>query len=160
MIRITAVAVALALALAAASLTVLSGGGQFAPPGTTLPTPIRVRVLDEYGNLVTGQTTQYASLLGTGAASPSSAATDAFGEAMTVWTLGPEQGAQQLAVQAGAVSTTLFANVGTPCSAGYCLSNGACCPSSAQYYCRGSCYVTYNNLLSAGCTTAVQGACF
>ncbi len=49
---------------------------------------------------------------------------------------------------------------GSSCSAGYCVSNGACCPVSAQYYCRGSCYVTYNNLLSAGCTSAVQGSCF
>ena len=49
---------------------------------------------------------------------------------------------------------------GISCNAGYCVSNGACCPASSPYYCRGSCYATYNDLLHAGCTSAVQGSCF
>ncbi|HZZ85161.1 MAG TPA: hypothetical protein VFE30_11540 [Anaeromyxobacteraceae bacterium] len=49
---------------------------------------------------------------------------------------------------------------GGSCNAGYCVSNGACCPAGSPYYCRGSCYVTYNDLLHAGCTTAVQGTCY
>src|ERR1700694_1077330 len=49
---------------------------------------------------------------------------------------------------------------GISCNPGYCVSNGACCPSSSRYYCRGSCYSTYNDLLHAGCTGVVSGACF
>lgn len=28
------------------------------------------------------------------------------------------------------------------CQAGYCNSNGVCCPSNARYECQGSCYVS------------------
>ena len=39
---------------------------------------------------------------------------------------------------------------GNGCTAGYCNSNGHCCPSYAQYYCNGSCYYTSNDALSVG----------
>lgn len=37
------------------------------------------------------------------------------------------------------------------CSPGYCWTESHCCPSSAQYYCNGSCYRSSNDAYSAGC---------
>jgi len=39
-----------------------------------------------------------------------------------------------------------------PCGAGYCWSNGVCCPSSAQYYCSATnkCYSSKNDAMTAG----------
>jgi len=45
-------------------------------------------------------------------------------------------------------STTTSAET-TGCSAGYCNSNGHCCPLSARYYCDGYCYKTSEAALSA-----------
>ena len=37
------------------------------------------------------------------------------------------------------------------CSPGYCWTEGACCPQSAQYYCNGYCYQSSNDAYNAGC---------
>jgi len=37
------------------------------------------------------------------------------------------------------------------CAPGYCWTGEACCPISAQYYCRGRCYRSSNEAYSAGC---------
>lgn len=39
-----------------------------------------------------------------------------------------------------------------PCNPGYCYSGGKCCPSSARYYCKGSCY-DFAGASAAGCTS-------
>ncbi len=58
----------------------------------------------------------------------------------------------------GETSQDISCNVGgggggfkNPCGAGYCWSNGACCPSSAQYYCSATnkCYSSRNSAMSA-----------
>lgn len=37
------------------------------------------------------------------------------------------------------------------CSPGYCWTGTACCPNSAQYYCKGSCYRSSSDAYNAGC---------
>jgi len=37
------------------------------------------------------------------------------------------------------------------CLPGYCWTESHCCPSSAQYYCKGSCYRSSNEAYNAGC---------
>jgi len=39
---------------------------------------------------------------------------------------------------------------GNTCGPGRCWSNGSCCPSSARYYCQGSCYRTAADARNAG----------
>jgi hypothetical protein len=60
--------------------------------------------------------------------------------------------AQDISCEAGG-GGTVFKN---PCGAGYCWSNGVCCPSSAQYYCSRTdrCYVSQNAAIKAS-----NGAC-
>ncbi len=109
---------------APASVTVLAGDGQTAPPGTALGTAIRVQVLDEYGNPVAGQPVRFASTAGSGSAAPPTVTTDSSGQAVTVWTLGAEDGVQRLGVQAGAVGTTVTADGCTPTATNICVTPG------------------------------------
>jgi alpha-tubulin suppressor-like RCC1 family protein len=74
---------------AAASFTIAGGDGQTAPPRSTLPQPLSVRVADAFGNPLAGVTITWAVTDGGGSIAPTTSQTDASGVAQTQWTLGP-----------------------------------------------------------------------
>lgn len=94
-----------AVAAAADSLVQVSGDNQSAPTGTPVNDSLVVRVADRFGNLVTGQLVDFAVTSGGGSVSPTSAATDANGEAATEWTLGAAGGTQTVQVTVAGVTT-------------------------------------------------------
>ncbi|MDE2754670.1 MAG: hypothetical protein OXI83_19040, partial [Gemmatimonadota bacterium] len=82
------------------TLQVVSGDGQRTVQGLSLLDPIVVRVLDQHGEAMAGQSVTFAPDVGHGTADPASATTDSDGRAATTWTLGPESGNQTLALTA------------------------------------------------------------
>jgi alpha-tubulin suppressor-like RCC1 family protein len=109
---------ATAVAAAPASMVIVSGNGQVASPGVTLPLPLRARVLDAFGNGVPGVAVTFATTAADGAISPPSSLTGADGIAQGTWTLGPAGGlklatatAAGLSVQFNAGSTVNYAHI-------------------------------------------------
>lgn len=93
---------------AVSSLAIVSGNGQTATRGTTLPAPIRVLVTDVYGNPVPGTSVSFAVVAGAGllsaGAAPAATATvttGADGTAAVTWTLGAAAGTNTVTVAAG-----------------------------------------------------------
>jgi Domain of unknown function (DUF4082) len=74
--------------LAASSIIQVSGDNQSAASGTALPNPLVVQVNNSGGNPQSGVTVNFAIASGSGSVSPSSAVTNASGQASTVLTLG------------------------------------------------------------------------
>jgi hypothetical protein len=118
---------ATAAADAPASISVLTGANQSGLPGTDLPIPIGIRVLDQYGNRAAGMTVQFTTAVGTGAATPAWALTNPSGEATTVWTLGAEIGGPQLSVHSGTAWATVDANSLCPNVAPVLENTGGTC---------------------------------
>jgi adhesin/invasin len=83
----------------AASIEIVDGDEQTAPVGTTLPDPVVVQVLDSRGRPVPNQDVSFAVGSGGGSVAPATVATDADGEAVATWTLGPTTGDQLLRAQ-------------------------------------------------------------
>ncbi len=102
---LTATFSATAVAAAADSLVQVSGNNQSAPTGTLLGNSLVVQVTDRFGNAVAGHLVNFAVTAGGGSVSPTSAATDANGEAATQWTLGAAGGTQTVQVTAAGVTT-------------------------------------------------------
>lgn len=82
------------------SLLLVSGGAQIAAPGTPLPEPVVVRVIDAYGNPVGGGAVAAEVLTVGGSVTPDTALTTAAGEASFAWTLANVAGAQTLRLTA------------------------------------------------------------
>lgn len=83
-----------------------SGDQQRQPAGSALPAELVVVVTDQYGNGTPGHQVDFVVTGGGGTPNPSSATTDAAGEARTVWTLG--------AVGAQSVEATSSGLTGSP----------------------------------------------
>ena len=94
---------------AVASLEMLSGEEQWAVAGHPLPDPVSVGLADDAGQPIWGATVQFEPEAGSGSANPETATTDSLGLASAVWTLGPEVGAQRLAVSAADFEVVLGA---------------------------------------------------
>jgi Bacterial Ig-like domain (group 3)/Bacterial Ig-like domain (group 1) len=108
---------ATATAGAAAVLEMVSGDGQSAVVGTSLPAPLVVRAHDADGNAVSGLAVAWVVRLGGGSLAPETSVTDADGRASTLWTLGPTEGQNTAAAVVSGVGTVNFsatANPGTP----------------------------------------------
>ena len=86
---------------AVASVEVLSGEEQWAAVGQALPDPVSVGLADDAGEPIWGATVRFEPDARSGRADPAATVTDSLGLASAVWTLGPEVGAQRLAVKAG-----------------------------------------------------------
>ena len=104
--------VAIARPGAPASLVVVRGSAQTATAGTTLSTPLVVKVTDQYGNPVPNATVQWSSdANGTFAATTE--VTDADGLAQNTYTLAPKPGRQNIVAMvtsgASVIVTTLVA---------------------------------------------------
>lgn len=102
----------------AATITLVSGGGQSAPPLTALASPIVVEVQDQFGFVVPGVLVTFSVQQGGGSLSASSVATDVNGRASTSWTLGAA-GAQSISASVGQVqplqvAATLVGQEGPP----------------------------------------------
>jgi hypothetical protein len=91
------------------------GTDQSGQVGTVLPTPLSVQVTDNKGNPSPGVAVSWSVLVGGGAVSPSSSATDANGTASTQFTLGPSEGQQQAeaTVSGLAGSPVIFSAIAT-----------------------------------------------
>ena len=92
-------------------LTVVSGGGQTAPPGTSLPLPIVVEVLGADGRPAVGQTVNFAIGIGSGQVSPASATTNSLGRASTSWTLGSSAGVQTMTAATASIAPVTISAV-------------------------------------------------
>ncbi len=75
-------------------LHIRSGNGQSALPGRALSQPLVVQVARSIGGAAPGVAVAWAVTTGGGRIQPSSTTTDAQGEAMAWWTLGPATGIQ------------------------------------------------------------------
>lgn len=97
-------------------LTMMSGNAQTGLVGEPLPEPLIVAVRDQYGNAPTSVTVSWAVTAGGGTVSAATVATDAAGEGLVTWTLGPAEGADNNSVQASAAglagSPTTFVATG------------------------------------------------
>ncbi len=82
----------------ATSIVISAGNFQNAAPSTVLTGPIVAHVVDALGNGVSGKTVTFVVATGGGSVSVASAATDAAGNAQSVWTLGSAAGAQTLTI--------------------------------------------------------------
>lgn len=91
------------------TLQVVSGGSQRAVQGLPLLDSVVVRVLDQQGEVMAGQSVAFAPGAGHGTADPASATTDSDGRAATTWTLGPGRGSQTLALTAAEATATVTA---------------------------------------------------
>lgn len=91
------------------TVQVVSGGSQRAVQGLSLLDSVVVRVLDQQGEAMAGQSVTFAPGAGHGTADPASATTDSDGQAATSWTLGPDPGNQTLALTAAEATATVAA---------------------------------------------------
>lgn len=94
----------------ATTITVVSGGGQSAPPSTALADSVRVRVTDTFGFPVVGQAVQFTVTQGDGTLSSATGNTDADGRTAVLWTLGAT-GAQQMRTSVGALEQFVSASI-------------------------------------------------
>lgn len=101
---------------AAARLTLLSGNAQSAAAGSTLPLPLKVKLDDAYGNVLSAKTVTFAATTGGGSVSASQASTDVDGVASMTAKVGNVVGANAFtATFAGATgSPVTFSATGVP----------------------------------------------
>ncbi|MEO6057086.1 MAG: Ig-like domain repeat protein [Gemmatimonadales bacterium] len=121
-----------ATAGAAAVLEKVSGDGQSAVVGTSLPEPLVVSARDGDGNAVVGLAVAWVGGSGGGSLTPATSLTDAAGRASTQWTLGSGTGtntATAVVSGVGTVGFTATALPGTPPG----LSLETQPPASAQH---------------------------
>jgi hypothetical protein len=116
--------VATASAGAARGLIIVSGNGQSAPAGSTLPAPVVVRLLDEGGNPIGGGSVSWVIGQGGGQVDPGAGTTGPDGTASASWTLGPGLGPNTLTAVAAGVGTVQFSATATPAAAVQLLLNG------------------------------------
>lgn len=86
-----------------ASVKVLAGASQQGTVGTALASPIVLQALDSSGHPIAGLPVIYGPPTGS-TVNPTSDTTDASGKASTVWTLGPNPGADTLLFSVGATT--------------------------------------------------------
>ena len=86
-------------------VTVLAGGNQSGPVGSTLPEPLSLRVTDAYGNPVVRATVSFQVGSG-GTIEPGNATTDASGVARAIWTLGHAAGVQVVTADIDSVTVS------------------------------------------------------
>jgi len=75
-----------------AQFLIVSGNNQGGAPNTTLPLPLKIRLLDTTGAPVAGESIQFIVGMGSATASTPIVVTDALGEASTQLVLGPTPG--------------------------------------------------------------------
>jgi adhesin/invasin len=76
----------------ASGVQIVSGNNQSAPPRTTLPEPLVVRVVDEDGNPIPSAAVTWVVTAGGGSVDPATGTTSTDGQTSTSWTLGSSTG--------------------------------------------------------------------
>ena len=97
-----------------AIMSKVSGEGQSATVGTTLPAPIVVDITDRFGNLIAGVEITFTVTSGGGSVANSIATTDGLGQARATWTLGTPAAGQTLEATSPGVTLELFNATGIP----------------------------------------------
>jgi hypothetical protein len=92
----------------AASLAIVSGNNQSGTAGSTLASPLVVKVTDQYGNAVAGIAATFAVTSGGGSLDVGTANTGADGRAQARWTLGSTGGSNAVRVTAGSLAPVEF----------------------------------------------------
>jgi adhesin/invasin len=115
---------ATAVAGAPATMTAISGSGQTAPPGQTLPAPLVVELRDAFGNPVAGWAVQWTVDSGGGSVSPPSNPTNAAGRAQTQWTLGASGAGGSATASSAGVAPVTFTSPGSPVPATVSVFSG------------------------------------
>jgi hypothetical protein len=96
-------------------LRYVSGDGQTGPPNEELFEPLEVELLDAEGMGIAGQLVQFDVTLGSGKVAPATTRTKDEGQGRTHWTLGPEEGHQQVTASAvGTALTVIFRATANP----------------------------------------------
>jgi Bacterial Ig domain/Bacterial Ig-like domain (group 1) len=106
-----------AIAGTPSGVRIVSGNEQTGLPGTTLPQPLVVEVVDASGNPVIGAAVTWVVTAGGGSLDPSTGTTDENGRSSTSWTLGPGIGAnsvQAIVSGVGEAAFTATASAGDP----------------------------------------------
>jgi VCBS repeat-containing protein len=80
----------------AARIVIVSGNNQEAAPGSPLPNPLVVELLDAENNPIVGRAVAWVVGTGGGSVAPETSSTDDQGRASTRWTLGPNPGPNTL----------------------------------------------------------------
>jgi len=137
----------------AASLAIVSGNNQTATAGTMLPGPLVVKVLDQYGNAVSGATVNFAVTGGDGSLSAASTISGSNGQAQVMWTLGSVEGANTAQASVGAGATATFAATGTPAS----VAVGSVAPVNATASPGGTARVAVTLTLNSGASVDSVG---
>ena len=96
------------------SLAVVGGNSQWAAVGTPLPTPLRVKATDGYGNVVSDAAVTFAVVDGGGSLAPAASITASDGIAESKWTLGTTAGRQHVRAQTGDVNAQFTADACQP----------------------------------------------
>jgi len=137
----------------AASLAIVSGNNQTATAGTMLPGPLVVKVLDQYGNAISGATVNFAVTGGGGSLSAASTISGSNGQAQVMWTLGSVEGANTAQASVGAGATATFAATGTPAS----VAVGSVAPVNATASPGGTARVAVTLTLNSGASVDSLG---
>lgn len=90
----------------ATSVSIIGGNNQTGPAGEPLPQPLHVYVTDAVGRAVPAQEILWTAVQGTVSAPVDS--TDDAGGSTVIWTLGPEEGLQELTATAPGVGSVTF----------------------------------------------------
>jgi adhesin/invasin len=94
-------------------LQMVQGNEQVGAPGSRLPNPLIVRLVDMAGNPVPNRTVLWVVRAGGGAISPTTGMTDAQGYASAEWTLGPDPGPNTVDAQVPDIGTVSFTAIAT-----------------------------------------------
>lgn len=97
---------AIGKAAAPDALTILTGNNQTGTPGSPLTDSLRVRLVDRFGNPISGVAITFAPSASSGTVSPTVVTTDVNGRAATRWTLGSTGGPKQVVASGGGFSQT------------------------------------------------------
>jgi len=122
---------ATALAGPATQLALKSGSPQTGEVSTLLPTPLKVRAADQFGNGVAGIVITWGATGGGGSVAPPTSTTDTSGAA-AAWTLGPTLGAQsaQGAAAGLAGSPVAFTATATPPATNVAVADNTFSPAA------------------------------
>lgn len=123
------------------TLIPISGNGQTSSVGTTLPTSIALKVTDQFGNPIVGDTITWGdSIAGGGTVNPVKSVTDNAGMASAQWTLGNLAGSQLMRSRSSSGKTTIFTASGTVAFSDVQTGNFQACATATtnnRVYCWG-----------------------
>ncbi|HZT23460.1 MAG TPA: hypothetical protein VFB55_11180, partial [Verrucomicrobiae bacterium] len=98
---------------APSNLVLVSGNGQTAAAGSSLSSPLVVKVVDASGAPVPGVVVTFAVTAGGGSLSTTQTISDAAGLASATFQLGPQAGTNTVKVSSGSLSPVIFTATGT-----------------------------------------------